>query len=36
MLHLTMEAEQVLLFLRGAGHLHDGDREAVGGRGKHG
>ena len=32
---LTVEAEQVLLFLRGAVHLHDGDGEAVGGGGEH-
>lgn len=34
-LNLTMETEQVLLFLSCARQLHDGDWEAVGGRGKH-
>lgn len=32
---LTMETEEILLLLHAAGHLHDGDGEAVGGGSKH-
>lgn len=36
MLQPTMETQQVLLLLHAAGHLHDGDGEAVGWHREHG